>query len=53
VANLCRRDVEEFLAFAATTTIHVSSVRYPLTEANAALSDLRSGRLTGAAVLTP
>jgi propanol-preferring alcohol dehydrogenase len=53
VANLCRRDAEEFLAFAATTNIHVTTVRYPLTEANMALSDLRSGRLTGAAVLLP
>jgi propanol-preferring alcohol dehydrogenase len=26
---------------------------YPLERANAALSDLRQGRLTGAAVLTP
>jgi propanol-preferring alcohol dehydrogenase len=53
VANLCRRDAEEFLAFAATTSIRVTSVRYPLTEANTALSDLRDGRLTGAAVLIP
>jgi propanol-preferring alcohol dehydrogenase len=53
VANLCRRDAEEFLAFAATRKIRVASVRYPLTKANTALSDLRSGRLTGAAVLVP
>ena len=53
VANLCRRDAEEFLAFAATTKILVASVPYPLTDANTALSDLRSGRLTGAAVLVP
>jgi propanol-preferring alcohol dehydrogenase len=53
VANLCRRDAEELLAFAATTNIRVTSVRYPLTEANTALSDLRDGRLTGAAVLIP
>lgn len=53
VANLCRRDAEEFLAFAATTKIRVASVPYPLTNANTALSDLRSGRLTGAAVLIP
>ena len=53
VANLCRRDAEEFLAFAATTRIRVASVPYPLTDANTALSDLRSGRLTGAAVLIP
>ena len=53
VANLSRRDAEEFLAFAAANEIHVTTVRYPLTEANTALSDLRSGRLTGAAVLIP
>jgi propanol-preferring alcohol dehydrogenase len=28
-------------------------VRYPLAEANAALDDLRNGRLRGAAVLIP
>jgi propanol-preferring alcohol dehydrogenase len=27
--------------------------RYPLTDANAALADLREGRLNGAAVLVP
>ncbi len=53
VANLCRRDAEEFLAFAGATRIRVASVRYPLIEANTALADLRSGRLTGAAVLVP
>jgi propanol-preferring alcohol dehydrogenase len=51
VANLTRRDGEEFLPFAAsipvTTTIHT----YPLERANEALEDLRRGRFTGAAVL--
>jgi propanol-preferring alcohol dehydrogenase len=51
VANLTRRDGEEFLPLAAqvpiTTTVHV----YPLEQANVALSDLRAGRLQGAAVL--
>jgi len=53
VANLTRRDAEEFLAFASVNVIQVTTVRYPLVEVNAALSDLRSGRLTGAAVLIP
>jgi propanol-preferring alcohol dehydrogenase len=53
VANLTRRDAEEFLDFAARTPIHVTTVRYALSDANAALSDLRSGQLTGAAVLIP
>ena len=53
VANLTRRDGEEFLPLAAqipiTTTVHC----YPLEQANAALDDLREGRFSGAAVLTP
>ncbi len=53
VANLTRRDGEEFLAFAATTKIHMTTKRYALPDANLALDDLRSGRLTGAAVLVP
>jgi len=53
VANLTRKDAEEFLAFAATVTLHLATTRYPLSEANAALSDLRHGRLSGAAVLIP
>jgi alcohol dehydrogenase, propanol-preferring len=53
VANLCRSDAEEFLAFAAKTKIRVATVRYPLHAANAALADFRAGRLSGAAVLIP
>jgi len=53
IANLTRLDAEEFLAFAGTTPLHIVTVRYPLSEANAALADLRSGRLSGAAVLVP
>jgi len=53
VANLTRADAEEFLRFCASTKIHVTTVRYALAEANRALSDLRDGRLTGAAVLIP
>ena len=53
VANLTRQDAEEFLALAAVVPIATETVRYPLEQANAALSALRDGRLTGAAVLTP
>jgi alcohol dehydrogenase, propanol-preferring len=53
VANLTRADGEEFLAFCAAHKLHTTTVTYPLTEANRALSDLRDGHLTGAAVLIP
>jgi alcohol dehydrogenase, propanol-preferring len=53
VANLTRADGDEFLAFCAAHKLHTTTVAYPLTEANRALSDLRDGRLTGAAVLIP
>ncbi len=53
VANLTRADAEEFLAFCGQTKIHTTTVRYSLGQANQALSDLREGRLTGAAVLIP
>jgi propanol-preferring alcohol dehydrogenase len=53
VANLTRADAREFLALAANTPIKTTVQPYPLHAANAALDDLRSGRLTGAAVLVP
>lgn len=53
VANLTRADGEEFLAFAARHKIAMTTTCYALEGANAALSDLRSGHLTGAAVLIP
>jgi len=51
VANLTRRDGEEFLALAAQVPLHVEAQVYPLQQANEALADLRAGRVTGAAVL--
>jgi len=51
VANLTRRDGREFFAFAATHPLALSTTSYALADANAALDDLRSGRVTGAAVL--
>lgn len=53
VANLTRRDGEEFLAYAGRARIKTHTRAYPLPEANKALADLRGGRLTGAAVLVP
>jgi propanol-preferring alcohol dehydrogenase len=53
VANLTRSDAREFLAFAAEHPIATTTTRYPLEDANRALSDLRDGHLTGAAVLVP
>jgi propanol-preferring alcohol dehydrogenase len=53
VANLTREDGRLFLGKAASMTIHTHTTAYPLGEANAALADLREGRLEGAAVLMP
>ena len=53
VANLTRRDAEEFLALAPEAGVRTETVIYPLDRANAALVDLRSGALQGAAVLVP
>jgi propanol-preferring alcohol dehydrogenase len=53
VANLTRRDGKEFLALAARIGLRPTIESYPLVEANRALADLRSGNLTGAAVLVP
>jgi alcohol dehydrogenase, propanol-preferring len=53
VANLTRRDAQEFLALAADIPLRTHIQTYPLEEANRALDDLRAGRLSGAAVLVP
>ena len=53
VANLTRADAREFLAVAPQAGVVTAVTRYPLVEANAALDDLRAGRLQGAAVLCP
>lgn len=52
VANLTRRDGEEFLALAPRVPIKTRPLPYALEDANNALDDLREGRLQGAAVLT-
>jgi propanol-preferring alcohol dehydrogenase len=53
VANLTRRDAEEFLSLAPVAGIRTQTVTYPLARANDALADLRNGALQGAAVLIP
>ena len=52
VANLTRRDGEEFIPLAPQVPVRTEVEVYPLEEANQALEDLRAGRFRGAAVLT-
>ena len=52
VANLTRRDAEEFLNLAPKVPVKTRPLPYALERANQALDDLRAGRLQGAAVLT-
>ena len=52
VANLTRQDAIDFLALAPTVPVKAQVQCYPLADANRALSDLRSGHVRGAAVLT-
>jgi propanol-preferring alcohol dehydrogenase len=51
VANLTRRDARDFLALAPQVPVRTETLRFPLEQANEALERLRSGNLTGAAVL--
>ena len=53
VANLTRADGEQFMRIAERVPLRTETTRYPLEAANAALSDLRCGKLSGAAVLVP
>ncbi len=53
VANLTRADGEAFFPLVEAAGVRTETVPYPLEQANAALSDLRNGRLQGAAVLVP
>ena len=53
VANLTRRDGEEFFAFAPRVPVRTTVQTFPLTAANEALSRLRAGKIQGAAVLLP
>src|SRR6266540_4105979 len=51
VANLTRKDGEEFLALAPKVPVRTQVEPYPLERANEALENLRAGRVRGAAVL--
>jgi propanol-preferring alcohol dehydrogenase len=53
VANLTRRDAEEFLALAPRAGVKTAIEVFPLAQANEALARLRGGALRGAAVLVP
>ncbi|MFL6526549.1 MAG: zinc-dependent alcohol dehydrogenase family protein [Chthoniobacterales bacterium] len=53
VANLTRRDGEEFLALAPKIPVRTQTHTFSLEQANEALEALRSGSVSGAAVLVP
>jgi propanol-preferring alcohol dehydrogenase len=53
VANLTRSDGIEFFKIAAQAGIKTHTTVFPLRQANEVLSKLRSGQITGAAVLRP
>src|SRR5271157_6039464 len=53
VANLTRRDGEEFLAVAPKVPIRTTVTTYELEHAEEALADLRAGRFEGSAVVVP
>ena len=53
VANLTRRDGEEFFALAPRVPVKTIVQTFPLVEANESLDRLRTGRIHGAAVLLP
>jgi propanol-preferring alcohol dehydrogenase len=52
VANLTRRDGEEFMQLAPRVPVRTEVEVYPLEDANTALDDFRAGRVQGAAVLS-
>jgi propanol-preferring alcohol dehydrogenase len=51
VANLTRRDGEELIDIASRVQVKTEIKTYKLEQANEALSDLRDGKIHGAAVL--
>ena len=52
VANLTRRDGEEFLEIAPRVPVQIRTETFPLEQANTALDRFRAGELNGTAVLT-
>ena len=53
VANLTRRDGQEFLELAAHVPVRTTITTYPLDQAEQALADLRAGAFEGSAVIVP
>ncbi|HET8609489.1 MAG TPA: zinc-dependent alcohol dehydrogenase family protein [Burkholderiales bacterium] len=53
VANLTRRDGDEFFRIAPRVPVRTTVETFPLSAANEALARLREGHITGAAVLVP
>jgi propanol-preferring alcohol dehydrogenase len=53
VANLTRKDGEEFLALAPKIPVRTSVTMYELQQTEQALADLREGRFEGTAVIVP
>ncbi len=53
VANLTRRDGEEFFLLAPRVPVRTTVQTFPLSKANEALGCLRAGQVRGAAVLMP
>ena len=53
VANLTRRDGEEFLALAARVPVRTRVETFPLEQANEALAKLRRGDVRGSLVIVP
>jgi propanol-preferring alcohol dehydrogenase len=53
VANLTRKDGEEFLALAPKIPVRTTVTTYPLNKAEQALQDLRAGAFEGSAVIVP
>jgi len=53
VANLTRKDAEDFMTIAPKVPVRAQIELFPLVEANEALNRLRTGKLHGAAVLQP
>jgi propanol-preferring alcohol dehydrogenase len=51
VANLTRRDGQEFMKIAPQVPVKTTVHEYALTDANQALEDLRNGKFTGSAVV--
>jgi len=51
VANLTRKDGEEFLSLAPRVPVHTEVTPFPFEQANEALQALREGRIKGAGVL--